>query len=383
MKAFIALAAIFISLVCFPITCSAESFSVPSSSEILNDLGGDSLDENLTDNAEDFMDEHNISPEDPVNAVKMTPSDILEYIADVFRERFSAVPKLAGRLAAAVTVSAAATALSKGVTDKSVAAVYGITASLICVMIVMPSVGSCLENCFLTLDQGGHFMIAYAPVFAAVSAAGGGITSSALYSMAIIGAAQLAVELSKSIIQPLLSVMLALGIAEGVNPDFAMSGFTTCIKKFVTFAVSLTMTVFTALISLQSFAGTSADTVAAKAVKLAASNFIPIVGGAISDAYGTVKASFGILRSGVGIFGIIAVCVMVLPPLVEAAVFRMVLMLASAAASIFDCGPVKAFLSAADDVMSLIFSVLMSFSVMFVVSTAVVLSAGISLAGGG
>ena len=118
-------------------------------------------------------------------------------------------------------------------------------------------------------------------------------------------------------------------------------------------------------------------------MKLAASNFIPVVGGAISDAYGTVKASFGILRSGVGIFGIIAVCVMVLPPLVEAAVFRMVLMLASAAASMFDCGPVKAFLSAADDVMSLIFSVLMSFSVMFVVSTAVVLSVGISLAGGG
>ena len=60
-------------------------------------------------------------------------------------------------------------------------------------------------------------MIAYAPVFAAVSAAGGGITSSALYSMAIIGSAQLAVELSKSIIQPLLSVMLALGIAEGLE----------------------------------------------------------------------------------------------------------------------------------------------------------------------
>ncbi len=383
MKALIASAAILLSLICCPINCSAESFSVPSSSEILEDLGGDRLDENLTDDAENFMDEHNISPDDPVNSVKMTPNDILDYIADVFGDRLSAVPKLAGRLAAAIAVSAAATAMSKGVTDRSVAAVYGTTASLICVMIVMPSVGSCLDNCFLTLEQGGHFMIAYAPVFAAISAAGGGITSSTLYSAAIIGAAQVSVELSKNILQPLLSVMLALGIAEGVNPDFAMSGFTSCIKKFVTFAVSLIMTVFTALISLQSFAGTSADTAAAKAVKLAASNFIPVVGGAVSDAYGTVKASFGVLRSGVGIFGIIAVCVMVLPPLVEAAVFRMVLMLASAAASMFDCGPVKAFLSAADDVMSLIFSILMSFSVMFVVSTAVVLSAGISLAGGG
>ena len=383
MKVFIALVSILVLMICFPLTCSAESISVPSGSEILDDLGGDSLNENLNDDAESFMDEHNISPDDPVNAVKMSPADILEYISDVFRDRLSAVPKLVGRLAAAVTVSAAATAMSKGVTDKSLSAVYGITASLVCVMIVMPSVSNCLDNCFLTLEQGGRFMIAYAPVFAAISAAGGGITSSALYSTAIIGAAEIAVELSKNIFQPLLSVMLALGIAEGVNPDFAMSGFTGCIKKFVTFSVSMIMTVFTALISLQSFAGTSADTVAAKAVKLAASNLIPVVGGAVSDAYGSVKASFGVLRSGVGIFGIIAVCVMVLPPLVETAVFRMVIMLASAAASMFDCGSVKSFLSAADDVMSLIFSILMSFSVMFVVSTAIVLSAGISLAGGG
>lgn len=383
MKVFIALVSILVTMICFPLTCSAESVSVSSDSEILEDLGGNSLNENLNDDAESFMDEHNISPDDPVNAVKMSPADILEYIAEVFRDRLSVVPKLMGRLAAAVTVSAAATAMSKGVTDKSLSAVYGITASLVCVMIVMPSVSNCLDNCFLTLEQGGRFMMAYAPVFAAVSAAGGGITSSALYSTAIIGAAEIAVELSKNIFQPLLSVMLALGIAEGVNPDFAMSGFTACIKKFVTFSVSLIMTVFTALISLQSFAGTSADTVAAKAVKLAASNLIPVVGGAVSDAYGSVKASFGVLRSGVGIFGIIAVCVMVLPPLIETAVFRMVLMLASAAASMFDCGPVKSFLSAADDVMSLIFSILMSFSVMFVVSTAIVLSTGISLAGGG
>ncbi len=371
-----------LTVLVMPVSCSAYDDTYPDGGQILNDLGGNSLKEGLPDDAADFMDEHELSPENIGKEINITPDKILRYIGDMFVSELKKLPSLAARLTAAVIVCSMSSSVTEGAAEKTTSKLFGTITAAVCMIISVPEVTDCMDHAFSTLEEGGNFMMCYAPVYAAVSAAGGGIVSSSAYSIAVICSAEISVQLVKSVFYPLISIMLALGVAEGISGEFRMSGFTSLIKKVVSFGTILVMTVFTALISLQSFAGTSADTVTAKAVKLAASNLIPIVGGAVSDAYGTVKASFGVLRSGVGIFGIIAVCVIIIPPLLRIAAYRLIFMIAGAAASAVDCGAMKAFLSCADDVLSMIFSLLMSFSVMFIVSTAVVLSAGMTLAGG-
>lgn len=53
------------------------------------------------------------------------------------------------------------------------------------------------------------------------------------------------------------------------------------------------MTVFTGLLSIQSIVGTSADTLGVKAAKFVVSNFVPIVGSAVADAYTTMRSGLG------------------------------------------------------------------------------------------
>lgn len=77
------------------------------------------------------------------------------------------------------------------------------------------------------------------------------------------------------------------------------------------------MTVFTGLLSIQSIVGTSADTLGVKAAKFVVSNFVPIVGSAVADAYTTMRSGLGLLRGATGAFGIIALCVTLLPPILE------------------------------------------------------------------
>jgi stage III sporulation protein AE len=138
------------------------------------------------------------------------------------------------------------------------------------------------------------------------------------------------------------------------------------------------MVIFLGLLSTQSIIGASADTLGVRAAKFAASNFIPIVGSAVADAYSTVKASLGLLRGGVGFFGIAAIFVMIIPPLLEVGLMRLAFAACEIACDIFGTKAVKILLSNTVKILSLVFSILVCFSIMLIISTAIVMMIGLN-----
>jgi stage III sporulation protein AE len=67
--------------------------------------------------------------------------------------------------------------------------------------------------------------------------------------------------------------------------------------------------IVTAVLSIKGILSNIADTVAVKGTKLLVSSVVPIIGGSVSDAYASVVNSLLLLRSSVGIFGIVAIAV--------------------------------------------------------------------------
>lgn len=61
----------------------------------------------------------------------------------------------------------------------------------------------------------------------------------------------------------------------------------------------------------------SADSVSVKGIKLLAGNTIPIVGGAIGDAYTSVLGSLNLIKGTVGAFGIFAIAAVNIPVITE------------------------------------------------------------------
>ncbi|MFR0795418.1 MAG: stage III sporulation protein AE [Oscillospiraceae bacterium] len=64
--------------------------------------------------------------------------------------------------------------------------------------------------------------------------------------------------------------------------------------------------VFTLYLSLTGILTGSADAAAAKAVKTAVSAALPVVGSIVADAASTVTSSAAILRSGIGVVGVVS-----------------------------------------------------------------------------
>lgn len=376
-KFFTVLIVILIGVRLAAFTVSAQE----SPSEIADELGIDvgEVSDNLTPEAKEILEENGLTVDNTEAISEITPQKIFGYIWGEFKKSLTRPLKALASLLAVILVAALIEGMRDSIPNRGLSKIFGVICVLISVGIISEAVLGSIERAAGALDSGGTFMIGYVPVFAGITASSGSVTSAAAYNMLVLFAAQTAVQLSGEVIVPALSVCMAMGIVEAINPDFRLSGITEAVKKAVSFALGFIMTVFIGLLSLQSIVGASADTLGVKAAKFVVSNFIPVVGGAVSDAYATVKNSLGLLRGGVGFIGIAAIFVMILPPILDVTAMRLVFGVADIVTELFGVSQVKILVKNTGWILSTIFSILICFSVMLIISTAILMLVGLNV----
>jgi stage III sporulation protein AE len=377
MKKIISFIFIFIIFLNFGLAVFGEEYDPEAlASEIGQDIA--ELQEGVPDSAEEILSENGISPSDTEAMTSVTPGDIFSYMWAEIKAKAGYPLRVFAALVAVVMLSSLVEALESTVVDKKLTRIYGIICVMVAVTVISLPVSQTITTAASALGSGGIFMAGYIPVFAGITASSGQITSAASYSVIVVFASNLAVTIATNYMIPILSVCMALGIIEAINPNFSLSGITAAIQKVTQTIISFAMVIFLGLLSTQSIIGASADTLGVKAAKFAASNFIPIVGSAVADAYTTVKASLGLLRGGVGFFGIAAIFVMIIPPLLEVGLMRLAFSAAEIACDLFGTTSIKVLLSNTVKILSLVFSILVCFSVMLIISTAVVMMIGLN-----
>ena len=166
---------------------------------------------------------------------------------------------------------------------------------------------------------------------------------------------------------------MAMGIIDGINPDFSLGAVTSLIGKIVSFVIGVVMTVFTGMLALQNALGTAADTVGVKAAKLAVANLVPVVGGALSDTYTAVRSGLALLRNAAGIYGIAAVALTVLPPVIEAASLYLAVNIGGAFAEMLGQNGIAKLLKNISGVIGMAMSLLLCYGAMLIISTGILM----------
>ena len=146
-----------------------------------------------------------------------------------------------------------------------------------------------------------------AGVMASALAARGGVTAStALYVGTaffdtLLGAAVTAVFV------PMLWMYLALSIAYGAAGEPVLQKLRQFLRWLMEWSLKLTLYLFTGYMTITGVVSGTADAAAGKAVKIAISGAVPVVGGILSDASDAVLLSAATLGSGAGVWGILTV----------------------------------------------------------------------------
>ena len=223
------------------------------------------------------------------------------------------------------------------------------------------------------IERSGGFILVFVPLFAGITAAVGGVISGGLYNVMILAASEVLVGLSQNYLMPVLSVTAVLAISGSVFPNMSADGIVTFLKKLIVWGMTIAVTLFTGFVTLKCNLAGKADGVATKTAKFLMSGFVPIVGGAVSDAYSTVRGGFEVMRGTVGTAGIFAVALIMLPPILRLLIFRGVIWAGTAVSELLSAQPVVKLLKGLDSGLAIAQSVLICYSLMFILCTSILM----------
>lgn len=363
-----------LTVLLFSVSVSAEEISLD---ELGEEYGISEISEALPYDAESFLEDNGISPDDPDSITKLTPGTVISYMWEKLKYSAAAPIRLFGIVLSVIILGAASGAAADSLENKGSNRLYRTITVMTAIILTVPSMESCIKNSAATLKSGSEFMLCYVPIFAGISAAAGNAASSLSYNAIVLLIAEASVKIASDMLMPVISVCMAMNIIDAVNPTFSLSSVTGLMKKIISLLLGFAMTVFTGLLSIQSIVGASADTLGVKAAKFVVSNFVPVVGSAVADAYSTMCSGLGLLRGAAGAFGIIALCVTLLPPILETLCLYLAMTAGEAAAEMFGVKELSTFFKGAASVLSLTAAILACFGVMFVIATVILMAAGL------
>lgn len=186
-----------------------------------------------------------------------------------------------------------------------------------------------------TLYAMHDFSTILLPCLAGVTAAGGAITSSAAKYAAAMLFMNVLLTVCTRVMVPLVYTYLACIIGQTAFENHAFSAMAGLVKWLCMTILTLLVVAFTAYLSISGLVASTGDVVSTRFAKAAISTALPVVGKMVSDAAATVVAGVGVLRSSIGVFGMIAVVCLVLSPFVSMGLRYLLFKAAAAGAAIF------------------------------------------------
>ena len=260
--------------------------------------------------------------------------------------------------------------------SSSLTAVLNSVATLTVSIILIQPVCQTIEYSTTIIKLSADFMLIFIPVMAGIMLTmGQSLQAAGSYTM-VMGAGTAVSQISNNILVPLLNTFLGISVVSGISQRVNLNGFCELINKVLKWVLTFTMSVFTAILTMQSIISSSADSAGVKATRFAISSFVPLVGGALSEAYQTVRGCMGMLKSGVGVFAILATGTIYLPAIISCLLWLPAINIAIALAGVFDMGDIIKLLKSVTTVINSLIAILLCCMIIFIVSSAIMLMAG-------
>lgn len=365
-----AILTIIVMLLFTPIVSSAEDYD--EKSEFAIDEYRKSIDSSLSgaldDETADSLDRYGIYPASSSDSFNI--SSVISGVTDRFKASLSDPVKILGKLIAICAFTVLVKSLTEG---SSYGELYDTSAILVNICVIYSSAELAVSSLKTALDDISAFMLTYIPVFSSVIASGAAVTSAAGYYTVMFTLCELITFVATNLLLPITGIVFALNIVGAVNGNISLDGLCASLKSLTKWILTALMTVFTAVLSLKGITGASVDSVASRTMRFAASSFIPIVGGSVSEAYSTIYGSLGIIRSSVGLFGIGAVAVITLRPVITVIAYKFVISLGGIINELFGQSRTASLLRGLAGVLDIALGIMIAMAMIFIISTAIIM----------
>lgn len=306
----------------------------------------------------------------------ITPKAVFSTILNVCREKLGAPLRLLGTLCGILLLCALMRAISGEMESSGSQQAFRVAGSVCASAAILTAIIPVIERASQTIQELSAFMLGFIPVYSGVIAVSGRPASAVAYQTVTLAAAQFFSQLAGTMIVPLVGIFLAVCTAGSVADGVDVKGIAQGAKNLAGWVLGLCLTVFVALLTLQSLTAGAADNVSTRAVKFVLSSAVPVVGGALSEAYSSLSGCLGLVKNAVGIFGIVVMAASFLPVLASVGLTMLALNIAGCVGEVLGETRTAGIVRSASSALAVLGGLILCYGMMILSSAAILLWMG-------
>lgn len=252
--------------------------------------------------------------------------------------------------------------------------VYSTASALVIAALIAAQCADTVSLCCATIGICADFVFAFFPAFLVIlTVSGSSLTG--VSTNTLLGLAQGLNILSAKLFVPLINCFLALSLCSGVRSSLNIDGALRVVRKGLISLISFCAGAFVTVLSVKTAVASRADALGLRSLRFAINSVVPVIGSAISEGLLSIQSYAGLVKSTVGVVGIIGVIALFLPALINVIGWRVSIAVSVAVSEIFDDRTVCKMLRAFGDAFLLMNVVLILSMVTTVISIGILIAA--------
>ncbi len=369
-------------IITFNIVLTFPFFSYANEEEVSREEYNQSLSaydlsafDNLDDDTYQFLESSGFLNFDYENLINLSFEDLKNELISMIKGSAEAPFKAMLTIMVFIILSSLFKNLKSNIQDDELSSMYSTISALVISLVLLMHIKTTLAGACSAISVCSDFMFAFIPAFCAIVAASGSAVSAFSTNTLLLSLAQILNYISKNIFVPLSNAFLAVGICSGIRAEFNLQGITAFMKKQITTAISVCAAAFVSILSIKTAVASRADAIGLRSIRFAINSVVPVIGSAISEGLLSIQSYSSLIRSSVGVVGIIAVAAVFMPSILEVALWRLFLNVSSLISETFCDSSVSAVIKAFGDALLIMNVVLILSMVTTVISIGILIAA--------
>lgn len=365
----------FVALIMIPFNAYAqEEYNANEYNNALEQYDLSFLDE-LDDETYNVLDELGLTDFDYNKIIDFSLNDTFTYIKDIVTQSAKQPLNSCGVILLIIILSSFFQGFKESVNDTEMTSLLSTVSALVISVLLVSRLKLAISSACGAISICADFIFAFVPAFCIIVATSGNTVTAFSTNTLLLALAQLLNFISENIFLPLSNCFLAIGICSGIRSELNLQQLIYNLKRYLTLAISVCATAFVSVLSIKTAVAARADAIGLRSLRFAINSVVPVIGGAISEGLLSIQAYSSLIKSSVGIVGIIAVLLVFVPPILNVTFWRLFLSLCRTVSDIFNDRSVSSVLRAFEDSLLIMNVILILSMVTTIISIGILIAA--------
>ncbi len=359
------------SVICF----AQDEINEEGYNEVLQEFDLSAFEEELDEDSHNLLSELGLEDFDYNTIINFSISDFLSQIKGMINDSAKTPLESCAIILVIILLSSLFQSFKQTVGDTQMTSAVSTVSAVIVAIILITKMKLTISSACTAISVCSDFVFAFIPAFCIIVATSGNTVAAFSTNTLLLSLAQALNFISNSVFLPLSNCFLAIGICSGIRDELNLRSFIANMKKYLITGISVCATVFVSVLSIKTAVASSADAIGLRSVRFAINSVVPVIGGAISEGLLSIQAYSSLIKSSVGIVGIIAVALVFLPSILNVSFWRLFLSLCGVISDIFSDRSVSSVLKAFTDALMIMNVILILSMVTTIISIGILIAA--------